>query len=298
MKHFITILLLLTLASFQSFAGPYAPRASQPGSTAVHMDDPNIVAWATGWTDYFVGSDCTLQWQTPENSIGKAEGIVNGNHMIVTLGRAGEITLIFDSGIGDGDGYDFAVFENAVNDYFLELGFVEVSSDGENYFRIYNDSLTPSPITAFGIVDTTNITGLAGKYIHSYGTPFDLAGLRGISPLLDVDNIGYVRIVDIVGDGTCQDSSGKVIYDPYATEESAGFDLDAIAVMNTRAGDLDSSGGVDETDLAVFVQAWSSGFDDDNFNPDCDVSYPKNGVIDLNDFAVFSKQFNLSSPAQ
>ena len=41
-----------------------------------------------------------------------------------------------------------------------------------------------------------------------------------------------VRLVDIVGDGTYQDSSGDVIYDPFPTAESAGFDLDAIGVIH------------------------------------------------------------------
>jgi len=283
------------LAGFKSFAGPYAPPAGQAGSTAVDKNDPNIIAWATDWKDYFVGTDCDLGWQTPENSIGKAEGIVGGVHKIVTLGRAGEITLIFDSGIGDRDGFDFAVFENPVNDVFLELGFVEVSSDGENYFRFYSDSQTSSPVAPFGSVEATDITGLAGKYMHGYGTPFDLAELRDISPLLDVDNIRYVRILDIVGDGTFQDTSGKVIYDPYPTILSAGFDLDAVAVMNMRLGDINSSGGVDENDLSVFLQAWLSSISDDSYDPNSDAAYPENEIVDLSDFAILSKQFNLGS---
>ena len=40
----------------------------------------------------------------------------------------------------------------------------------------------------------------------------------------------YVRIIDIIGDGTFFDTSGDVIWDPYPTAQSAGFDLDAVGV--------------------------------------------------------------------
>ena len=53
-----------------------------------------------------------------------------------------------------------------------------------------------------------------------------------LSGRVDLQNIAYVRIVDIVGDGTSLDSRGEPIYDPYPTAGSAGFDLDAIGVSN------------------------------------------------------------------
>ena len=100
----------------------------------------------------------------------------------VSLGRGGSITLAFDHPIRDGLGFDFAVFENAINDSFLELGFVEVSSDGVNFFRFDNDSLTTSLVASFGEVDPTNVRNLAGKYRQGFGTPFDLEELaRGES---------------------------------------------------------------------------------------------------------------------
>jgi hypothetical protein len=227
-KFFFALLIFIFTAG-TAFAGPYAPAAGQPGSTAVHMDDPSFVSWATGWENYVVGTDVIPRWQTPEKALGKAVGTP---YDIVTLGRGGEITLTFDSAITNGAGYDFAVFENSFNDTFLELGYVEVSSDGTNFFRFDNDSLTSSPVSNFGSVDPTDITGLASKYRQGYGTPFDLAQLDGVSSLLDINNVGYVKILDIVGDGTYFDTSGDVIYDPYPTGGSAGFDLDAIGVMN------------------------------------------------------------------
>ena len=223
---FALIIFIFTVGT--AFAGPYAPAASVAGSTAIYMDDASFVSWATGWENYVIGADVIEGWQTPEKALGKAVGT---SYDIVCLGRAGEITLTFDSAIKNGTGYDFAVFENSFSDTFLELGYVEVSSDGTNFFRFDNDSLTADPVTAFGNVDPTNITGLASKYRQGYGTPFDLAELAGTTGL-DINNIGYVKIVDIVGDGTYSDTSGDLIYDPYPTGGSAGFDLDAIGVMN------------------------------------------------------------------
>jgi len=268
--------------------GGYAPAAGEPNSTAVYMDDANIVGWAGGWENYLVGSDCDPEWQTPEKALGTAEGT---SYDIVCLGRGGEITLTFQCGIGDGVGYDFAVFENSFSDTFLELGYVEVSSDGVNFVRFLNDSLTAGPVSAFGVVEPTDIGGFAGKYRQGYGTPFDLSVLRGISPMLDVDNVKYVRIVDIVGDGSYLDTSGDVIYDPYPTEGSAGFDLDAIAVLNMRTADFDESGVVDTLDLMILTESWLSRPGDEGWDVRCDISEPADGIINLLDFAMFARQW-------
>ncbi len=210
-------------------AGPYAPAAGQRESTAIHMDDTRFVDWADGWEDYNVGTYVNAQWQTPEKALGKAAG---SNFDIVSLGRGGEITLTFSTPIMDGPGWDFATFENSITDVFLELGYVEVSSNGTDFFRFENYSLTAIPVNGFGAVDPTDITGYCSKYRQGYGTPFDLSELVGVSELLDVNDVRYVKIVDIVGDGTYFDTSGSVIHEPYPTVGSAGVDLDAIGVIH------------------------------------------------------------------
>ncbi|MDC0317145.1 DUF4465 domain-containing protein [bacterium] len=210
-------------------AGPYAPAAGQLGSTAIAHDDSAIIGWATGYENYQPGSDVDLAFQVPENAIGQAEGTISD---AVTLGRSGQITLSFSTPIRNGFGSDFAIFENSFSDTFLELAYVEVSSDGLNFFRFENDSLTPSPVAAFGEVDPTNVHNLAGKYRRGQGTPFDLDDLHGISPLLQTAAVTHVRVVDVVGDGTALDTSGDVIYDPSPTVGSAGFDLDGVGVLN------------------------------------------------------------------
>src|SRR5437762_3542169 len=150
-------------------------------------------------------------WMVPTQALGPAEG---NAFNIVSLGDGGQITLTFDAPIANGPGFDFAVFENAFNDTFLELAYVEVSSDGTNFSRFGNTSLTPSPVPFVGAnVDATNLNNLAGKYRQGFGTPFDLSEL-GLS------QITQVRIVDIPGDGSRLDSSNHPIYDPYPTSGS------------------------------------------------------------------------------
>ncbi len=136
--------------------------------------------------------------------------------------------MTLDAPVRDGPGWDFAVFENAVNDTFLVLAYVEVSTNGTDFYRFVNDSLTPDLVNAFGSVDCTYVDGLAGKYRQGYGTPFDLADLG-------LDNVTHVRIIDIVGDGSDTDTTRDPIYDPYPTTGSTGFDLEAIGISNGAA---------------------------------------------------------------
>ncbi len=211
----------------------YSPAAGQEGSTAVAMGDPSIVGWATAVESIVYGEEVGDSWKNPDKALGAANGT---SFDIVSLGRGGEIVLSFDPPIVNGEGYDFAVFENGFSDTFLELGFVEVSSDGETFLRFDGAYLGESEIGGFGSLDTTQVGSLAGKYKQGYGDPFDLEVFKNRSEMLsgsvDLQNIQYVKIVDIIGDGSETDSFGRTIYDPYPTVDSAGFDLDAVGVLN------------------------------------------------------------------
>jgi hypothetical protein len=213
-------------------AGPYAGAVGTATTTAISKDSVEFVEWASSVVNYTAGTNVSSSWQTLSNALGQAQGT---SMNILCLGDGGSVILTFDSAICDGDGYDFAVFENSFSNTYLELGYVEVSSDGIHWVRFTNDSLTASAVSAYGSVDCTNIDGLAGKYKQGYGTPYDLSSLEGVdgAEYLDFDNIVYVKIIDIVGDGSCVDSSGDPIYDPYAASgTSNGFDLDAVGVIN------------------------------------------------------------------
>jgi len=207
-------------------AGPYAPAAGQPGSTAISGNDPSIVGWATGYLNYVPGPNVSATFATPQNALGPANP-----SSTVSLGDNGVITLTFAGAIFNGAGADFAVFENSFSDTFLELAWVEVSSDGTNFFRFPGFSNTANPVNSFGAIDPTNIDGLAGKYRGGFGTPFDLNLLSSV-PGLNVNDVRYVRIVDILGNGSILDSLQHPIYDPTPTVDSGGFDLDAVGVMH------------------------------------------------------------------
>ena len=132
------------------------------------------------------------------------------------------------------------MFENSFNDNFLELAFVEVSSDGENFVRFRASSLTDATtqVGSNGSVDPTMLNNLAGKYRVGYGTPFDLEELRGKAGL-DIDHVTHVRIVDVVGtidpQYATRDWKGRIVNDPYPTNDtvwgSGGFDLTGVAVL-------------------------------------------------------------------
>ena len=238
---------------------PYPDVVGTASTTAIAKDDAALVAWATGVDNYTAGTNVGTTWQDTAQGLGPADGTSFG---IVCLGRGGQITLTFQFPIFDGAGNDFAVFENSFSNVFLEIAWVEVSSDGVHFVRFPNFSQTDSAVGGFGEVAAKKIHGFAGKYQRGYGTPFDLAEIKAAhaaalqNPLLfpssysvdllanysevDFDDIRYVRLIDIVGDGSQQSAlrnsaagdAGSPIYDPYPTVGSAGFDLDAVGVLN------------------------------------------------------------------
>ncbi|MCE5302958.1 MAG: DUF4465 domain-containing protein [Planctomycetaceae bacterium] len=234
----LCFLAVAAIAPGAARAGVYAPAAGVSGSTAISKDSDQFVEWA---------SECTVTrgLQNISNpglgyaSYGVASaGTGKADNGVVSLGDGGYAVLTFDRAITNGDGYDFAVFENAFNDTFLELAFVEVSTDGANYFRFpsVSQTSTDSQVGSFGSVDATNLYDLAGKYRVYYGTPFDLDELVGVSDLLDVDNVRYVKVVDVVGsiadECAAYDSLGNKVNDPWPTGfASSGFDLDAVGVI-------------------------------------------------------------------
>ena len=217
----------------------YAPAAGQPGSTALRSDSSCFINWA---------KRCSIQRglrqiNVPDSgfaSVGtaaRAEGPAASNG-VVSLGDGGIATLTFDPPITNGNGFDFAVFENTFLDTFLELAFVEVSTDSLAWARFPAKSLTQTKTqtSAFGFTQPTQIHNLAGKYRHPFGTPFDLQDLAMMSNIR-INEIKYVRIIDVVGslDSTLgsKDSDGRIINDPWPTPfPSSGFDLDAVGVIH------------------------------------------------------------------
>jgi hypothetical protein len=232
------------LATASLSAEPYAPGPNSAGTTAIvaFADDetvqPNseLTAWAHAVDIYSPGENVSQVFQTTPGALGPADftgSYYAGSDTTVTLGDGGSITLSFATPILDTDGFDLVVFENGIPTTggrgFFELAFVEVSSNGTDFYRFSGRSSTPRPTTPYAFLELnpTDLDGLAGKYPATYGTPFDFAWL-GLS------SISFVRIVDILGNGETLDADGKPIFDPYPTVGSAGFDLDAVAAHVTQ----------------------------------------------------------------
>ncbi|TYB77263.1 T9SS type A sorting domain-containing protein [Bizionia myxarmorum] len=223
--------------------GVYPPSVGETGTTALANTDPLFIDWAAGAsvTRGLINiTDPSATYDGSSYATAGTESNVIGaaNNAIVSLGDRGEAILTFATPITDGSGFDFAVFENGFSNTFLELAFVEVSSDGINYVRFPNHSQTQTDtqVGGFGAVDATYINNLAGKYRATYGTPFDINDIAD-NPLLNKSRITHVKIIDVVGiidpAFASYDSYGNMINDPFPTPfHTGGFDLDAVGVIN------------------------------------------------------------------
>ena len=245
---FFTAMLFL---SGTALAGPYSTAlnntnegASDPGIPA---SSPLFVAAATKVIDY----SPSPQYIQPEFADpSKALGMPGDTFDVVSLGdltqemidaddAPGSITLGFDVVITNGPGPDLAAFENGFlsgGGLFGELGYMEVSTDGITFARFPSISLTYAQPGDYGTLDPTDLYNLVGKHASRWGTPFDLSDLVNDPAVLngsvDLNNINYVRIIDIPGNGNFKDSLGNPIYDAWPTWGSGGLDLSCVGVIN------------------------------------------------------------------
>lgn len=262
-----------------AWAGPY----SGPTDTAHAIDaaipagSADFLAWAdaidTSRTAFAPRGSTTIS-TTGFNSLGDLDAA-----QIAAGDSPGFLTVTFSTGVGNGPGADFAVFENgfvfpAVPNLFAELAYVEVSSNGIDFARFPSVSTNTTFVGTFGQAfagfDATNIYNLAGKHAQGFGTPFDLDDLLGdasvVSGAVDLDNIAYVKLVDIPGDGSFLDSQGHGILDAWLTTGTGGFDFrlpagQGVGVLHAAAGaglrgDYNGSGQVEQGDLDLVLLHW------------------------------------------
>ena len=150
-------------------------------------------------------------------------GMTQGSTDVVSLGVGGSAVVSFaPNAIVDGPGADFVVFENAFyvggnpSDVYAEPGEVSVSDDGVAWHTYPCTATAGNPPygqCAGSHPVAENVSPL--DYPACGGDGFDLADLG-------VTHARYVRIVDHSGE-TC---------DPQVPTKNAGFDLDAVAVVN------------------------------------------------------------------
>lgn len=254
----------------------FAPRAGEPGSTALHKDSSVFTAWAfsaqlkRGWMD---ASDTSLGYTSAgnENSVlGRA-----GENGTVSLGDGGEIILEFNPPVMNGPGPDFAVFENGFfyqdSFDFLELATVSVSSDGIFFADFPAHAMTQDTLQllSFEGLDARKIHNLAGKYTFGFGTPFDLNDIIAGSEI-NLNAIRYIKIKDVIGsiqEGMrTLDVLGNIINDPWPTPfPTGGFDLDAVGVIhqNMQLNTLESysdSGNIFPNPAAAGKEIYSRRF--------------------------------------
>ncbi|MCW3077981.1 MAG: hypothetical protein JWO32_2590 [Bacteroidetes bacterium] len=291
MKRFI-----LCLAALPLFvSGQFAPAAGQPGTSAIKKDSSIIINWAVGCKiirglqdiSNLSGGYATVG--DSSSAIGPADGV-----NVVSLGDGGSAVLSFQSPITNLQGTDFCVFENSFDPGFLELAFVEVSSDGINFTRFPATSNIQITLQ-IGPFDTNSdpakINNLAGKYIGGYGCPFDLQELAGISGL-NINAISHVKLIDVVGCVQSQyasfDQNNNKINDPWSTPfPSGGFDLDAVGVMHQLPLSLSEKNKF-ESSLKIFP----SVTDDVIIIINCNEKNISSSLMNVSGKIVFSKNFS------
>lgn len=238
MRNILFYTLVCASISIPSFSQNFPGPVGDVSTTAIFKDDARVDYWledsvqiTRGFVDISNPSLGHVTYGDVEYALGESDPNV------ISLGDGGQAIYVLSNPIFDQDGDDFAVFENAFDNHFLEFAFVEVSTDGENYVRFPNQSNTDvdEQTGSFGASYTEYVNNLAGKYRAQYGTPFDLHDLSD-SLSIDITSINYIRIVDVVGSinptYASYDSYGNIINDPWPTPfNSSGFDLDAVAIL-------------------------------------------------------------------
>lgn len=239
-RFLILGLILFTLTARAQFPPP----AGQEGSTAIPHDSACFKCWSDSCIvirGYVNISDTTVTYEGNNHAYYGNDADAKGmpDEMVVSLGDGGTALLTFPATIGNGPGFDFAIFENSLSDTFLELAFVEVSSDGTRFIRFPSISHVQDTlqVSAFGSTDATLIHNFAGKYRALYGMPFDLDDIAD-SAGIDLQKVTHVRIADAVGciqpPFATYDTEGHIVNEPWPTPfHSCGFDLDAVGVINT-----------------------------------------------------------------
>ncbi|HVM61796.1 MAG TPA: hypothetical protein VMV72_13120 [Verrucomicrobiae bacterium] len=138
-------------------------------------------------------------------------------------GRSGGTNFVYDN-----SGTNLVPVARGVNFIWTKLAFVDVSSDDTNWARfpatylntdVLFQATVPDSPQHWLSQDATMINGLAGTTALQYGTPFSLSVLTNNpnvrSGAVNLSNIRYIRLSDVIGDGSTTDQFGNVIYSPY-----------------------------------------------------------------------------------
>ncbi|MFH0908422.1 MAG: hypothetical protein V1929_06650 [bacterium] len=281
----------ILLAGSAAVAGPFASESDGVSPTATVFR-----GWISGYLEFTQPNPSSGGYAHDDNGLfcAVSNAIVGrpgvftldgATRHVLSLGNGGSIKLTFDMPIWNGPGPDFAVFENAFRDAsdwtgtsregstshytFAELAFVDVASETSHWARFPVQCLNTGVLHAFNNLsqdrftsqDVTLLDRVAGKHRIEYGTPFDLSVLTNHPDVLagqvDLNAIHYVRLTDVVGDGSTSDSVGRAILDPYYDHDlgfpnpapvatTDGFDLRAVGVINAAGLSITVGSGYPE----------------------------------------------------
>jgi len=254
MYKIIALILVLTVG------GAIAAQAQFVDSGQLNPEfsrtDGTLVAWASQVVASVRGPQNYLDLAAGLASYGVETDILGAAGTPFSLGDGGSVTVAFDVEIANGAGPDLVVFENGFvwNGVYMELGFVEVSSNGTDFARLPSICRQDSVVGPWDTSDPALFYNLAGNYVG--GTGFDLQDLvvagepLVLSGAVDLQHIVFVRVVDVIGDLTgnaTQDYFGHPVADPYPSSGAgSGMDVTGIAVINTGAVPVENTswGGV------------------------------------------------------
>jgi hypothetical protein len=152
-------------------------------------------------------------------------GLDHGSLDVLSLGKGGSIVLGFERyAITDGPGPDLVVFENPfwpngdASKVYAEPGQVSVSEDGQSWATF------PCDATGDGDGHFPGCAGVTPTLVYDPKTtiPIDPAVTGG--DVFDLADVGlttanFVRVVDVSNNGEAP---------------TAGFDLDAVGIINTE----------------------------------------------------------------
>ncbi|MDP6978591.1 MAG: hypothetical protein QF570_08305 [Myxococcota bacterium] len=228
---------LALLTAFASTSS--AQNCIEPG-----CDPSEITEWSTsvvslvrGPVDLMIPALGYVTHGDPLDIPGAATGIPTD---AVSLGDGGSVTVQFATPFRDGPDFDFAVFENGISSggglLYMELGFVEVSSNGVDFARMPTLTSRVDPLWPLQEADPDDYAGFAGHREVGTGSEFDLSDLLGhpleVSGDLDLQAIAYVRIIDVIGNASTYDSMSNPVHDPYPTQFLVGgMDIDAVGAI-------------------------------------------------------------------
>ncbi len=174
-------------------------------------------------------------------SVPHGAGDTEGSLDVLSLGVGGAITLYFkDDIIVDGPGPDFTVFENPFFiagdslDRYIEAAIVEVSRDGEEYYRFPFD-FRPEAGPPGNPHRYVGLAGVEPVYSNDgYPDPTD-PGVSGGDHFdlgqVGLPNASYIRIID-TGSNTRDEDGDLVTDNGLDLPPQAGFDLDAACRVN------------------------------------------------------------------